>query len=235
MAVQMTPADDTLLRVKGLKVHFPIMRGILFQRQVAAVKAVDGVDFTVRKGETLGLVGESGSGKTSTGRAIVRLRRPTAGSVVFKGIDLCPLNEDAMRRMRRHLQMIFQDPYASLNPRMMVGTIVGEPLKVHNLAHGKQRAERVRELLSFVTPFFPRLRLAKCSPIPLITGCALRLSSPWGRVSTLITSAPISDRSRLQNGPAITLVRSRTRIPSSGAAMPQQPPRATTVPRGSVD
>ncbi len=144
------PADqDVILRVRELKVHFPIRRGIL-QRQVGVVKAVDGVSFDVLRGETLGLVGESGCGKTTTGRAIVRLLAPTAGEITFEGADLSRQQGADMRRMRRHLQMIFQDPYASLNPRMNVAAIVGEPLLVHDLAHGAAAEKRVAELLRIV-------------------------------------------------------------------------------------
>ncbi len=145
-----------LLEVRGLKMHFPLTQGIIFQRQVGAVRAVDGVDFFVEKGETLGLVGESGCGKSTTGRAILQLYKPTAGEVLFGGIDLVKLGGEQMRRMRRRLQMIFQDPYASLNPRMTVGNIIGEPLEVHNLAKGKEKTERVQELLRIVglNPYF---------------------------------------------------------------------------------
>src|SRR5436309_349824 len=113
--------------------HFPLTQGIIFQRQVGAVRAVDGIDFFVEKGETLGLVGESGCGKSTTGRAILQLYKPTAGQVVFLGQDLTKLDGGEMRKMRRYLQMIFQDPYASLNPRMTVGNIISEPMQIHNL------------------------------------------------------------------------------------------------------
>ncbi|HYP19481.1 MAG TPA: ATP-binding cassette domain-containing protein, partial [Chloroflexia bacterium] len=127
--------------------HFPIMRGVLFQRQVGAVRAVDGLDFFVKKGETLGLVGESGCGKSTAGRAILQLYKPTAGKVVFKGENIVGLPGEQMRHLRRRMQMIFQDPYASLNPRQTVSDIIGEPLKVHGLAEGKGRQERVLDLL----------------------------------------------------------------------------------------
>ncbi len=141
---------DTLLRVEGLKMHFPITDGIILQRQVGQVKAVDGLDFTVRRGETLGLVGESGCGKSTTGRAILQLYRPTAGHVYYENTDLTTLSGEGLRKQRRKMQMIFQDPYASLNPRMTVGTIIGEPLQVHGMANGKERQERVQELLRVV-------------------------------------------------------------------------------------
>jgi oligopeptide transport system ATP-binding protein len=143
-------ADNTvLLKVDNLVKHFPITRGI-FSRQVGAVHAVDGISFQVSRGETLGLVGESGCGKSTTGRAILQLHRPTSGSVFFEGIDLVKLKGEDLRKMRRKMQMIFQDPYASLNPRMTVGEIIGEPLVVHGLATHKESEEQVRELLSVV-------------------------------------------------------------------------------------
>ncbi|MGB0384640.1 MAG: ABC transporter ATP-binding protein [Ardenticatenaceae bacterium] len=150
-----TKQKDTLLHVENLRMWFPIRRGIL-QRHVGDVKAVDGLNFKVRGGETLGLVGESGCGKSTTGRAILQLYRPTDGHVHFKGQDLTKLKGSTLRGMRRDMQMIFQDPYASLNPRMTVGTIVGEPFRVHGLAAGKERTERVQELLKVVglNPFF---------------------------------------------------------------------------------
>ena len=148
--------NGILLQVENLTMHFPLTRGIIFQRKVGAVKAVDGLDFFVRKGETLGLVGESGCGKSTTGRAILQLYRPTAGKVLFEGKDLCKIGGEDLRKMRRRMQMIFQDPYASLNPRMTVGDIIAEPLDIHNLARGKERTERVRELLNLVglAPYF---------------------------------------------------------------------------------
>jgi ABC-type glutathione transport system ATPase component len=145
-----------LLEVTALKMHFPLTQGIIFQRQVGAVRAVDGIDFFVEKGETLGLVGESGCGKSTTGRAILQLYKPTSGSVKFDGTELTSLPGEQMRKMRRRMQMIFQDPYASLNPRMTVGNIIGEPIEVHNLAKGKAKTERVQELLKIVglNPYF---------------------------------------------------------------------------------
>ena len=144
------PENDILLEVKGLKMWFPITEGIIFQRHVGDTKAVDGLNFFIRRGETLGLVGESGCGKTTTGRAILQLYRPTAGEVYFQGQDLCKLKGEDLRHMRRQMQMIFQDPYASLNPRMTVGDIVGEPLEVHNILKGKELRNRVMELLEVV-------------------------------------------------------------------------------------
>jgi oligopeptide transport system ATP-binding protein len=140
---------DVLLKVEDLKMHFPIYRGV-FQRQVGAVRAVDGISFDVYRGETLGLVGESGCGKSTTGRTILQLYKPTDGQIHFEGADLVTLRGEEMRRMRRKMQMIFQDPYASLNPRMTVEQIVGEPLMVHNVATGKEIEERVKHLLELV-------------------------------------------------------------------------------------
>src|SRR5688500_14539012 len=147
---------DILLDVKDLVMHFPLTQGIIFQRKVGAVRAVDGISFQIKRGETLGLVGESGCGKSTTGRAILQLYKPTAGSVVFEGLDLTKLKGEQMRRMRRQVQMIFQDPYASLNPRMTVGSIIGEPLEIHNLAKGREKTQRVQELLGVVglNPYF---------------------------------------------------------------------------------
>jgi oligopeptide transport system ATP-binding protein len=153
-----TPGSGSadLIEVRDLKMYFPVTKGIIFQRQVGAVKAVDGVSFTIKKGETLGLVGESGCGKSTTGRAILQLHRPTAGEVLFQGTDLTKLHGEAMRRMRRKVQMIFQDPYASLNPRMTVGSIISEPMQIHNLVDRSHRNQRVQELLETVglNPYF---------------------------------------------------------------------------------
>lgn len=145
----MTEKNEVLLRVDNLKMYFPIRRGVI-QRTVGHVHAVDDVSFEVRKGETLGLVGESGCGKTTTGRTILKLYEPTSGSVVFEGKDLVKLKGEELRLMRRKIQMIFQDPYASLNPRMTVEQIIGEPLIVHGLARGPKIRERVKELLTLV-------------------------------------------------------------------------------------
>jgi oligopeptide transport system ATP-binding protein len=147
---------EVLLRVRGLKKYFPIMAGFILQREVGSIKAVDGISFDVYKGETLGLVGESGCGKSTTGRTVLQLYRPTAGSVEFEGVDLVSLKGEALRRMRRRMQMIFQDPYASLNPRMSVGRIIAEPLFVHGIGTPAERAERVQYLLEKVglNPYF---------------------------------------------------------------------------------
>ncbi|MGC8880063.1 MAG: ABC transporter ATP-binding protein [Anaerolineae bacterium] len=149
--------NNVLLDVQSLKMYFPITRGIVVQRHVGDIKAVDDISFHVKKGETLGLVGESGCGKSTAGRAILQLYRPTAGHVYFKGEDLTQLKGEALRRKRREMQMIFQDPYASLNPRMTVGSIISEPLEVHNIySSRKERQERVQELLRVVglNPYF---------------------------------------------------------------------------------
>ena len=142
---------ETLLEVKNMKMYFPVTSGIIFQKKVADVKAVDNVSFTIARGETLGLVGESGCGKTTTGRAILQLYKPTEGDVIFDGTRLNDLDNSSMRAMRRQMQIIFQDPYGSLNPRMTCGDIVGEPLIVHKLTSGKgEYRDRVDELLQTV-------------------------------------------------------------------------------------
>jgi oligopeptide transport system ATP-binding protein len=148
--------NGALVQVRDLKMHFPITQGIIIQRRIGAVKAVDGLTFDIIRGETLGLVGESGCGKSTTGRAILQLHRPTGGDVYYEGKNLTQLKGEQLRQMRRRMQMIFQDPYASLNPRMTVGDIIGEPLVVHSLAKGADRKERVQELLRIVglNPYF---------------------------------------------------------------------------------
>ncbi len=139
-----------LLQVRDLEVHFPIERGVIFKREVGRVRAVDGISFDLRKGETLGLVGESGCGKSTTARAIVRLVRPTGGSIRFHDVDLATLPDGELRPYRRHVQMIFQDPYASLDPRMTVEEIVGEPLVNFGIARGRALSTQVAELLQTV-------------------------------------------------------------------------------------
>jgi oligopeptide transport system ATP-binding protein len=141
--------DESLLRVQHLKKYFPIHRGVL-GRVDAYVKAVDDISFDIRRGETFGLVGESGCGKTTAGRAVLRLIEPDAGEIQFDGIDLLSLGKQELRRRRRDMQIIFQDPYASLNPRMTVRTIVGEPFAIHHTASGRERDDRVAELLKTV-------------------------------------------------------------------------------------
>lgn len=145
----MSADNNVLLKVDNLKMHFPIYRGVI-RRQVGVVHAVDGISFDIHKGETLGLVGESGCGKSTTGRSILQLYKPTAGNVYFKDINLVKLRPEPMRMMRRELQMIFQDPYASLNPRMTVRDIVGEPLMAFGEGTGKEIDERVASLLNLV-------------------------------------------------------------------------------------
>ncbi len=141
---------EPLLKVRNLKMHFPVYRGVFVRREVNRVRAVDGLNFEIYPGETLGLVGESGCGKSTTGRALIQLYRPTDGEVDFDGTNLCELEEDDLHPLRRDLQMIFQDPYASLNPRMTVGDIIGEPLKVHKLAKGRELRQRVQDLMDTV-------------------------------------------------------------------------------------
>jgi oligopeptide transport system ATP-binding protein len=138
-----------LLQVRGLKMHFPVNEGMIARRHIGDVKAVDGVDFTIRRGETLGLVGESGCGKTTMGRCILRLEKPTAGEILYDGVDIAKLGRRELVALRRRIQVIFQDPYSSLNPRQKVGSIIAEPMRVHRVEPDRtRRAARVRELLS---------------------------------------------------------------------------------------
>jgi oligopeptide/dipeptide ABC transporter ATP-binding protein len=149
-ATRSAPADEPLLRTKELRVHFPIMQGLVFERQVGAVRAVDGVSLEVRRGETLGLVGESGCGKSTMARAVIRLVDATAGEIWFDGQDITQARGQQLQRLRSRMQMIFQDPYASLNPRMTIGSMLAEPLRVHRLASGEEARKRVRELVEIV-------------------------------------------------------------------------------------
>jgi oligopeptide transport system ATP-binding protein len=146
----MTPTTAPLVSVRHLKKYFPIYKGTLLQRHVGDIKAVDDVSFDIYPGETLGLVGETGCGKTTVGRTMLRLYAPTSGSILINDIDLAGASESQMRKMRKHMQMIFQDPYASLNPRMTVGSIVSAPLDVHGVPNGKDKKERIDELLRLV-------------------------------------------------------------------------------------
>ena len=145
----MTGFGDTLVEVEGLTTHFPIRQGLL-GRQIGAVHAVDGVSFSVRQGETLGLVGESGCGKSTLGRTIVRLLEPTSGDVRFEGRSIARLSSRELRPLRREMQMVFQDPYASLNPRKRVGSIIAAPMRIHGAGDSGERRRRVRELLDVV-------------------------------------------------------------------------------------
>jgi oligopeptide transport system ATP-binding protein len=149
MTMMTTPEAAPLLQVRGLKMHFPVTEGMIARRHIGDVKAVDGVDFAIARGETLGLVGESGCGKTTMGRCILRLEKPTAGEILYDGVDIAKLGRRQLVALRRKIQVIFQDPYSSLNPRQKVGSIIGEPMMVHGVEPDRtRRGERVRELLS---------------------------------------------------------------------------------------
>src|SRR6188508_2570011 len=138
-----------LLEVRGLKMHFPVTEGMIARRHIGDVKAVDGVDLAIGRGETLGLVGESGCGKTTMGRCILRLEKPTAGQIIYDGVDIAKLSRRDLVALRRRIQVIFQDPYSSLNPRMKIGSIIGEPMRVHGVEpNARRRRDRVAELLS---------------------------------------------------------------------------------------
>ena len=153
-----TGSGEKLLEVDGLKMYFPVTSGLFIQRKVADVRAVDGLSFHVDKQETLGLVGESGCGKSTTGRAILQLYRPTAGSVKFDGTELTELKGTELRRFRRKMQMIFQDPFSSLNPRMSVSQIIGEPMAIHGLYKGQERRDRIEYIMNAVglNPLFAK-------------------------------------------------------------------------------
>jgi len=190
---------EKLVEVRGLKMWFPIMRGVL-QRHVADVKAVDGLNFEIVKGETLGLVGESGCGKSTTGRAILQLYRPTAGEVLFEGKDLTKIKGEELRKTRRRMQMIFQDPYASLNPRMTVGGIVGEPLDVHNIGTKAERMDRVRELLK-VVGLNPYSSTAIRTSSPAASANASAWPAPWRSTRHLSFATSRSRRSMCRSRP----------------------------------
>src|SRR6266852_449431 len=143
-------ATNTLIDVRDLKMYFPVTRGIVFQRVVGDVRAVDGVSFSIERGQTLGLVGESGSGKTSIGRTMVRLYKPTGGQILFENQDLAKLEGEQLRQMRRRVQMVFQDPFASLNPRFTIGSLISEPMHIYGVASKDEIRERTLELLRVV-------------------------------------------------------------------------------------
>lgn len=143
-------ASKTLLDVRDLKMHFPLTSGIVLQRVVGYVRAVDGISFTIERGQTMGLVGESGSGKTTIGRTIVRLYKPTGGQILFDNIDLAKLQGEPLRQARQRVQMIFQDPYASLNPRFTIGSLIAEPMHIYKVASNKEIRDRTSELLRVV-------------------------------------------------------------------------------------
>ena len=141
---------EVVIEVNNLAKYFPVTRGLFRQKKIADVKAVDGVSFTIHKGETLGLVGESGCGKTTLGKCILQLLRPTSGEVLFESRDLCELSDKELVPIRAKLQVIFQDPYDSLDPRFTAMDIIGEPLRIHNISKGKEYRDRVAELLDLV-------------------------------------------------------------------------------------
>src|SRR6266480_2076913 len=148
--VETAVASKTLLDVRDLKMHFPLTQGIIMQRVVGYVRAVDGISFSIERGQTLGLVGESGSGKTTIGRTIVRLYKPTAGQILFDDVDLAKLDGEDLRKARQRVQMIFQDPYASLNPRYTIGSLIAEPMNIYKVASNREIRERTTELLRVV-------------------------------------------------------------------------------------
>jgi oligopeptide transport system ATP-binding protein len=162
MAIDSAPSTsevqdgDRLVEVRNLKMYFPVRRGLIIERVVGHVHAVDDITFHVRRGETLGLVGESGCGKSTTGRAVLQIYKPTEGEVKFGGVDITKLGQNQLSHYRRNMQMIFQDPFASLDPRMTVGGIISEPLEIHNILKGKEKEEKVREMLRIVglNPYF---------------------------------------------------------------------------------
>lgn len=142
--------SKTLLDIRDLKMYFPLTRGIVLQRVVGYVRAVDGISFTIEQGQTLGLVGESGSGKTTIGRTIVRLYKPTEGQIIFDNQDLAQMGGEHLREIRRRVQMVFQDPFASLNPRFTIGSLIAEPMHIYNIGSGSEIREKTAELLSVV-------------------------------------------------------------------------------------
>ena len=141
---------ETLVEVKDLQMYFPVTAGLFIQRKIADVRAVDGLSFDITNGETLGLVGESGCGKSTTGRALLQLHRPTDGTVKFDGVELTTIKGRELRKFRRRMQMIFQDPFSSLNPRMSVEQIIGEPMAIHSLYKGAERRDRVEYIMNAV-------------------------------------------------------------------------------------
>ena len=178
MSSETVSSNGALLKVDNLEKHFPIRRGILWEKTVGAVKAVDGVTFEVAEGETLGLVGESGSGKSTTGYCILQLVKPTSGSINFMGKELTELGREELRRMRREMQIVFQDPYASLDPRMTVGGIVAEPLEVHGI--GTRRAAPSRFASSSTSSGSTRTsRTATRTSSRAASGSASASRGPW--------------------------------------------------------
>src|SRR5213080_1510407 len=143
-------ASKTLIDVRDLKMHFPLTQGIVRQRVIGYVRAVDGISFSIERGQTLGLVGESGSGKTTIGRTSIRLYKPTAGEILFRGKDLAKIKGEGLRQIRQEIQMVFQDPYASLNPRYTIGSLIAEPMHIYKMGSSKEMREKTVELLRVV-------------------------------------------------------------------------------------
>src|SRR5216684_7065386 len=143
-------ASKTLVDVRDLKMYFPVTRGIVFQRVVGNVRAVDGISFSIERGQTMGLVGESGSGKTTIGRTIIRLYKPTAGQILYENKDLAKMHGEELRQIRRQVQMVFQDPYASLNPRFTIGSLISEPMHIYNIGSSSEIRDKTAELLRVV-------------------------------------------------------------------------------------
>ena len=181
------PADTTkpLLRINHLRKYFPVTEGLVFHRTVANVKAVDDVSFDIMRGETLGLVGESGCGKTTTGRCILMLETPTDGEIWYDDIDLTKADRPTLKALRQKIQVIFQDPYSSLNPRMKIGDIIGEPMRVHGvIADAEKRKARVAELLS-VCGLRPAMADPTCEAPAASVWCAAAAGSPGRRICAL--------------------------------------------------
>ena len=184
----MSANGSPLVELDDLRVWFPIKKGVLLDRHVGDVKAVDGISLTIERGETVGLVGESGCGKSTVGRAMLRLYEPTGGRVLFEGVDVTRMSESQMRPLRRRMQMVFQDPFASLNPRHSVGRTIAEPLRVHGIAKGAEADTRVREILEVVGSQTPRTGIRTSSRAASGRGSVSRARFRSTRRSSCATS-----------------------------------------------